>query len=82
MTQAKVPLHVAQYPADGYYVEIDRVGGAHRAGPHPVGYGIADKLSLAQIELQVLLQPLADVRSQADVQDCLPYCNCLRGLHR
>ncbi len=63
----EVPLYIAQYPVDSYYVELDRVGGAHRAGPHPVGFGIADKLSLAQIELQVSLQLLADVGGQADV---------------
>lgn len=48
-------------------VRLDPVGGTHRTGPHPVGFGIADKLSLAQIELQVPLQSLADVCSQADV---------------
>jgi len=50
-----------------YSGKSDRVGDTHRAGPHPIGFGIADKLSLAQIELQIPLQSLADVRSQADV---------------
>ena len=45
---------------------LDRVGCAHRAGPHPVGFGVADKLRLEQIELQVSLQLLADVCRQAD----------------
>ena len=36
-------------------VESAHKDGSHRAGPHAVGFGIADKLSLAQIELQVSL---------------------------
>ena len=47
--------------------ELDRVRDTHRAGPHPVGFGIIDKFSLAQIELQASLQLLADVGRKADV---------------
>ena len=47
--------------------ELDRVRDTHRAGPHPVGFGITDKLSLAQIELQASPQLLADVGRKADV---------------
>jgi hypothetical protein len=38
----------------------------HRAGPHPIRFGIADKLSLEQIELKVSPQLLADVGSEAN----------------
>ena len=48
-------------------MELDCVGGTHCAGPQPVGFGIANKLRFAQIELQVPLQLLADVCRQADV---------------
>jgi len=47
-------------------VESERERGPHRPRPHPVGFGIADKLRLAQIELEVSLQLPADVGSQAD----------------
>jgi len=48
-------------------VESDRVRGTHRAGPHPVGFRLANKLRLVRIERQVSLQLLADVGRQADV---------------
>ena len=57
--------HVPQRKLD--CVRLDHVGGTHRAGTHPIGFRITDKLSLAQIELQVPLQLLADVCGQADI---------------
>ena len=48
-------------------VESDHVWGAHRPRPHPVGFGISDKLSVTEIELQASLQLLTNVGSQADV---------------
>ena len=48
-------------------VKLNHIGGTHCTGPHPVGFGITDKLSLVEIELQVPLQLLANIRGQTDV---------------
>lgn len=56
--EGKEPVKVLDWAVAFAFAEIlksDHIRGSHRAGPHAVGFGIADKLRLAQIELQVSL---------------------------
>ena len=50
----KEPVKVLDWAVAFALAEIlksDHIRGSHRAGPHTVGLGIADKLGLGQIEL-------------------------------
>jgi ligand-binding sensor domain-containing protein len=56
--EGKEPTKVLDWAVAFALAEILKsvhIRGSHRAGPHAVGFGIAEKLSLAQIELQVSL---------------------------